>query len=87
MLAVTLLVVVLNMRSPAAGGAYKAALALELIILGLWIPPTYAIAGNLAASPRQSTVAALAFCGINLYVPNPVSWTPTNVDHKGHSAS
>lgn len=61
---------------------YKVTLGLELIILGLWIPPTYAIARNLTASPHQSTVVTLAFSGINLYVPSliPFHGHPTNVD-------
>ena len=45
---------------------YKVTLALELIILGLWIPPTYTISKSLTPGTPDSTVVTLAFCGINL---------------------
>lgn len=68
-LAISLLFIV-NVRSR-IDRTYKTTLALEFIILGLWIPTTYAIAMSLTAPPPQSTIVTLAFCGINLYVPSP----------------
>ncbi|KAL2105068.1 hypothetical protein VUR80DRAFT_9063 [Thermomyces stellatus] len=60
------LLFVLNVRSPSVDRTYKVSLAMELIILGLWIPPTYAISKSLTTDPPQSTVVTLSFCGINL---------------------
>ena len=64
------LLFVLNARSPTCDRTYGITLALELIILGLWIPPTYAISKIVASSATvpQSTIVTLAFCGLNLYV-------------------
>jgi hypothetical protein len=49
---------------------YHYTLTLELIILGLWIPPVYYIAAGLASSPDdpvpKSTQAALAMFALNM---------------------
>lgn len=73
------LLFVLNVRSPSVDRTYKVSLAMELIILGLWIPPTYAISKSLTTDPPQSTVVTLSFCGINLYVlPRPALRSPSD---------
>lgn len=51
---------------------------LELVILGLWIPPIYAVAESVTAgSVEKSAVAALVFYGLNVYV---FLYTPTCLD-------
>lgn len=72
---------VLNSRCPIADRTYVKSLALELVLLGLWIAPTYAVASSVAsvspAAVPKSSVATLAFCGLNLYVyPHPHITSP-----------
>lgn len=60
----------INIRSPVTDRTYLLSAVLEASLLGLWIPPTYAISKVVASSltVRKSTAATLAFCGINLCV-------------------
>lgn len=66
--------ILINIRSPVTDRTYLISAALEASLLGLWIPPTYAISNIVASSAtvRKATVATLAFCGINLYVAPPL---------------
>lgn len=54
---------------------YHYTFTLELIILGLWIPPVYYIAADLATSPDdpvpKSTQATLAMFALNMLVGHP----------------
>jgi len=49
---------------------YHFTLALELVILGLWVPPVYSIASDIAAHPGEPVPkyaqAALAIFGLNM---------------------
>lgn len=67
--------ILINIRSPATDRTYLLSAALEASLLGLWIPPTYAISKIVASSPtvRKSAAATLAFCGINLCVAPPLT--------------
>ncbi|SPO03627.1 uncharacterized protein DNG_06310 [Cephalotrichum gorgonifer] len=61
--------IVINVRSPVVDKTYTWSALLEAILLGLWIPPTYAIASVAADSTGavpNSTIATLAFCALNL---------------------
>ena len=60
------------MRCPSVNRTYRATLVLELILLAMWIPPTYAIASGVASGVSSGavipnySVATLVFCGLNL---------------------
>ena len=60
--------ILINIRCPVTDRTYLLSAVLEASLLGLWIPPTYAISKIVvsAATVRKSTSATLAFCGINL---------------------
>jgi uncharacterized membrane protein YhdT len=60
--------VLIDLRNPASRRTYHWTLLLELILLALWIVPTYLIAKTieLGAVPRRTTTVTMAFCGLNL---------------------
>ncbi|CAI4220130.1 unnamed protein product [Parascedosporium putredinis] len=62
--------ILINIRRPTTDRNYHWSLAIELVLLGLWIAPTYAIASTAAALPSsavsKATAATLTFCVLNL---------------------
>ncbi|PKS05599.1 hypothetical protein jhhlp_008117 [Lomentospora prolificans] len=61
--------ILINMRRPMTDRTYHWSLGFELTLLGLWIAPTYAISSTITSpdfNVTQSTIATLAFCGLNL---------------------